>query len=120
MKSSVAIAFLFALSAPALAASEGKLDTLERGTWVCEMPGDASTERGIPVPEANFEVTHSSTYRTENGRGTYLRMGDKVTVTSGPHKGQRFTVDSERMIKQLGPGDVETGLRCIKLGATRD
>jgi len=117
MKTAIALATLL-LAAPLLAVTGGKLGVLERGTWVCEMPGDAGTQRGIPVPEAGFVITPSSTYRTDSGNGTYLRTGDTVTMSSGPHKGVRFTVQNERMLKRLAKDGAEDGMRCVKLGAT--
>lgn len=117
----IALAFAaLTAAAPALATSGGQIDTLQRGNYVCELPGDASTQRGVPVPEAGFEITHSSTYRTADGTGTYLRTGNLVTMTSGPRKGERYRVQSERMLKLLAEDGSEDGLRCIKLGATRD
>jgi hypothetical protein len=105
------------LATPALAAPGGKLGTLERGTYVCEMPGDATTARGVPVPGAGFEVTNDSTYRTDKGRGTYLRTGDHVRITSGPHKGERYMVENENFLRMVDKDEHETGLRCIRLGA---
>lgn len=105
------------LAVPALAVPGGKLSTLERGTWVCEMPGDAATARGVPVPEAGFEITRSSNYRTPAGRGTYLRTGDQVTLTSGPRKGESYSLENEHFLRKLDADGKETGLRCIKLGA---
>jgi hypothetical protein len=106
------------LAVPALATTGGKLDTVARGSWTCEMPGDAGSERGIPVDGADFVVTPSSTYRTETGRGTYLRTGDMVTMTSGPRKGERYRVQTERMLKKLAPDGTDEGMRCVKLGGT--
>ena len=107
------------LATPALAVSGGKLGTLERGTYVCEMPGDATTARGLPVPEAGFEITNDSTYTSDKGRGNYLRTGDNVRMTSGPHKGERYVVRTDRFLRMVDKDGNETGLRCIKLGATR-
>ena len=118
MKSTAPSLAVLLLAAPALATTGGKLDTLERGTWVCELAGDAATQRGVPVPEAGFVVTLSSTYRTDSGSGTYLRTGENVTMTSGPHKGVRFRVQNERMLRKLAGDGSEDGLRCVKLGAT--
>jgi hypothetical protein len=106
------------IAAPLAATTGGKLDTLARGSWVCEMPGDAGTERGIPVEGADFVVTLSSTYRTLDGSGTYLRTGDLVTITSGPRKGERYRVQTERMIRKLAADGTDEGMRCVKLGAT--
>ncbi len=108
-----------ALASPAMAVSGGKLGTLERGIYICEMPGDAATTRGIVMPEAGFEVTNASTYSADQGDGTYLRTGDDVTITSGPKKGERYKVEREGFLRQIERDGNETGLRCIRLGATR-
>lgn len=108
---------LFAGSASAV--SGGKLGTLDRGRYVCETGGDAATGRGVAVPEANFEITNSSTYLSAEGSGHYLRTGDLVRMTSGPRKGERFQVKSENFLRQTTSDGTETGLRCIRLGSTR-
>jgi hypothetical protein len=117
MKTITALAALL-LATPVLATTGGKLGTLDRGSWTCEMPGDAGSERGIPVDGAEFVVTPSSTYRTETGSGTYLRTGDMVTITSGPRRGERYRVATERMLWKLAPDGSDEGMRCVKLGAT--
>lgn len=116
-------AFLIALgivtalfAAPALAVSGGKLGTLERGAWACEMPGDAGATPGVAVPEADFHITNDSTYLVTEGRGAYLRTGDDVRMTSGPREGEHYTVQSEHFLHKLGADGKDTGLRCIKLG----
>jgi len=109
-----------ALAAPALGVTGGKIGTLQRGTYVCEMPGDAATRRGVPVPEEGFEITNASTYRSPEGNGSYLRTGDRVAMTSGPMKGDRYMIKSERFLRKLASDGRESGLRCIKLGSTRD
>ena len=108
---------LLAASAPALATGGGKIRTLDRGTYVCEMPGDAATSRGVPVPEEGFSITNASTYSTPEGRGTYLRTGDSVTMTSGPKKGDRYSVKNERFLRKLANDGTPNGLRCIRLGS---
>jgi hypothetical protein len=106
------------LATPLLAVTGGKLGTIDRGSWVCEMPGDAGSGRGIPVDGADFVITPSSTYRTETGTGTYLRTGDTVTMTSGPRMGERYRVQTERMLKKLAEDGSDEGMRCVKLGGT--
>ena len=108
-----------AFASSAFAVSGGKLGTLDRGTYVCETAGDAAKGRGVPVPEAGFEINNSSTYVTAQGRGHYLRTGERVTMTSGPRKGDRYQVQSENFLRQIANDGSETGLRCIKLGSTR-
>ena len=102
-------------AAPAVAVSGGELGTLERGPWACEMPGDATTTAGMAMPAADFEITNDSTYQVSDGRGTYLRTGDDVRMTSGPRKGERYTVQSEHFLRKLDACCKDTGLRCIKL-----
>jgi hypothetical protein len=116
-------AFLIALgivatlfTAPALAVSGGKLGTLERGAWACEMPGDAGAAPGVAAPEADFHITNDSTYLVADGRGAYLRTGDDVRMTSGPRMGEHYTVQSEHFLRKLDASGKDTGLRCIKLG----
>lgn len=110
----------FVLAAPAAAVSGGKIGTLERGIYVCELPGDASTQRGIPQPELGFEIANSSTYKTTKGNGNYLRTADRVVMTSGPRKGDRYVAKSERYLRKLEEDGSESPLRCIKLGSTSD
>lgn len=108
---------LFVVSAPAVAVSGGMLDTIPRGHYVCEMPGDAATTRGILMPDHDFEITNSSTYRTPKGGGTYLRTGDDVRITSGPKKGEHYEMKSDRYMRLLDAKGAETGMRCVKRGS---
>jgi hypothetical protein len=117
MKAAIVPLAALLCAAPAIAVTGGKLGTLERGNWTCELPGDAAVGRGVPVPEANFVITPSSTYRTEQGAGKYLRTGDTVIMTSGPRKGERYNVQNERMLRKLAEDGSDGGLRCVRLGA---
>jgi hypothetical protein len=117
MKTTAVASIALLLAAPSLATTGGKLGTLSRGNWVCELPGDAAVGRGIPVDGADFAIMPSSTYRAEQGTGTYLRTGDSVTMTSGPRKGERYRVESERVLKKLAADGTDEGIRCVKLGA---
>lgn len=98
--------------------SGGRLTTLERGDYVCERPGDAAIGRGVPMSDENFTIANASTYITPEGGGTYLRVGKMVTMTSGPRKGDRYKVRTERFLRKLGEDGAPTGLRCIRIGAT--
>ncbi len=112
------LATVLASAGPALADDSGRLSTLERGTYACELPGDAATQRGVPVPEEGFVITNGSAYSAEGKAGTYLRVGDRVTMTSGPLKGNRYEVKSGRYLRKLDKNGQPTGLRCIRIGAT--
>ncbi len=105
-----------AFAAPALAAPGGKLETLEPGKWYCELPGDAETI-ATPQPREDFTAVPDSSYRLEDGRtGTYLRLGDLVTLTSGPRDGERFRLSSEAMMHRLDAAGNQTSLRCVRAG----
>lgn len=102
---------------PAFAAKDGRLSTLERGEYTCEMPGDAASRRGIPVPEQSFKVINASAYIANGKRGKYLKLGESVTMTTGPLKTNRYILKSDHFLRQIGPNGEPTGLRCVKLGA---
>ncbi len=98
-------------AAPALA--QGPIGTLERGVYVCELPGDASGKAGIAQPDANFTIIGASRYSSVQGRGTYLRRGDVVTFTSGPRSGEAYAVISPAFLRRMEngrPGE----LRCVR------
>jgi hypothetical protein len=68
------------------------------------------------MPQADFAITNDSTYLVPDGHGTYLRTGDDLRMTSGPRKGDRYTVQSEHFLRKLDADGKDSGLRCIKLG----
>lgn len=106
---------LVAAAAAAPSAAQGPIGTLERGSYSCELPGDASREAGIAKPEADFRIIGASRYSSAQGRGTYLRRGDVVTFTSGPRSGEAYAVISPAFLRRLvdgRPGE----LRCVRKG----
>jgi hypothetical protein len=112
MKGFSILALIAALAAsPALA--QGPIGTLERGTYVCELPGDASGKAGIPKPEANFTIIGASRYSSTQGHGTYLRRGDVVTFTSGARSGEAYAVISPAFLRRMENGQPGE-LRCIR------
>ena len=98
----------FAATGPAFAVPGGELDTLPRGLFVCELPGDANGSVGQLVPEADFAISNDSTYQTDLGYGAYLVTGDQVTMTSGPLRGDRFRRVSDRFLRKLDAAGKET------------
>lgn len=109
-------AFLLPLAAlafaiPALA--EGRIGTLERGDYVCELPGHAGGPARVVQPEAGFSIRSASRYWTPKGHGTYLRRGNSVTMTSGPRNGESYVLigrDFLRLVEDDEPGR----LRCVR------
>ena len=111
----IALAALAAalLAAPAAAVPGGDIDTLELGRYTCELPGDALTERGVHVPEADFEVIFGSSYRAGGKTGTYVLTGDQVVMTSGPKMGERYHRLSLGFLRKQNKDGSDSDLRCI-------
>jgi hypothetical protein len=102
-----------ALAAPAFA--QGAIGTVPRGTFACELPGDAAGRAGVPQPERNITIVSASRYSSPQGSGSYLRRGDTLTLTSGPRQGETYAILSDgflRLIEDGKPGR----LRCVRQG----
>ncbi|MCB2060793.1 MAG: hypothetical protein KDE21_09830 [Novosphingobium sp.] len=102
-----------ALSFPANAVPGGEIGTLEKGRYVCELPGDATGPAGRHVAEADFTVISASSYRTGGRIGSYLLTGEFVIMTSGPHRGQRFHRISLGFLRGVEADGSDGKLRCI-------
>ena len=102
---------LLALAVPAVA--QGPIATVERGRYVCELPGDAGGDVGVEQPDESFEIASASRYRSPQGNGTYLRRGDTVTMTSGPRNGTAYAVLSPTMLRKIENG-APGRLRCYR------
>ncbi|GGD50093.1 elongation factor P [Erythrobacter arachoides] len=98
-------------AAPVLA--QEAIGTIQRGSYACELPGHAGREASIAMPEASFRIRGASRYVSPQGDGTYLRRGDRVTFTSGPHNGDSYRVEAPGSLRKLEDGAV-TRLRCIR------
>ncbi|MBN8500462.1 MAG: hypothetical protein J0M19_04870 [Sphingomonadales bacterium] len=109
----IAVVLTFAAST-ALAVPGGPIDTLLPASYVCEMPGDATAAAGYRVPGEDFSISNSTSYATPEGRGTYLLIGDRLTLTSGPKKGNKYHRISDSFLRKLGPDDEDTALRCVR------
>ncbi len=110
------LATALAIALPAQAQGHGKLGTLQPGRYLCELPGDAAGPASRPVEGAWFDIINAGTYAAANGRGTYLRTGEKVTFTRGPLKGARFERRSDQTLRRLDlPGEMAK-LRCVRTG----
>lgn len=115
-------AFLNALAALFLAAvtfaaipalAEGQIGTLERGAYVCELPGDAAGPAGVEQEDMSFRIASASRYSARAGGGTYLRRGDVMEMTSGPRNGERYQIVSEHFLRKLDDGRPGR-LRCVR------
>jgi hypothetical protein len=105
------------LSGPAQAVPGGQLRVLIQGPWRCELPGDA-TAMPVAQPAENFRVAPDSSYVVKGvGAGNYLRLGDRLTMTSGPFEGRRYLIDSEAMVHRMDDAGQPTALRCVRAGS---
>ena len=101
------------LAVPVLA--QGAIGTVERGAYVCELPGSADGKAGIEQPDRALTIQSASRYSSPQGSGTYLRRGDTLTLTSGPREGERYAVVGGgflRLVEDGKPGR----LRCLRSG----
>lgn len=95
----------------------GTLMILQKGRWTCEVPGDANIV-ALERPELGFVTIADSSYIAPDGSsGTYLRLANRLTLTSGVFAGRRFVMDGEEILRELEPDDSMTGLRCVHGGA---
>jgi hypothetical protein len=93
--------------------ANGPIGTIERGQYVCELPGDAGGSAGLHQPQEDFRIASASRYRAADGDGTYLRRGDIVTMTSGPRNGAQYAVISPSFLRKIENG-VAGRLRCFR------
>lgn len=102
-----------AVTVPAFA--QGAIGTIERGAYICELPGDAGGLAGVEQPAKAFTIESASRYSSPQGSGTYLRRGDMLMFTSGPREGERYAVVGGgflRLVEDGKPGR----LRCLRSG----
>ena len=104
------------LASAASAVPGRKLMVLQKGNWTCEVPGDANT-LATEKPELGFEAIADSSYVAPDGKtGSYLRLADRLTLTSGVFAGRRFVMDGEEILREVAQDDTPTGLRCVHAG----
>ncbi len=101
---------------PTVAAAQGPIGTILRGPYVCEMPGDAAGQAGVPRPDRSFTIKSSSRYATPHGHGVYLRRGDRLDMTSGPLRGQTYLVIRPGFLRERLDDGKPGRLRCVLSG----
>jgi len=111
IRSLIAAALFGAVGSVALA--QGQIDTIARGRYVCELPGDGDVGPGRVRPERNFTVETGSRYSSAQGSGTYLRRGKFLEITSGPRKGESYQVIRPGFLRLLGSDGKPGRLRCV-------
>ena len=108
-----AIAAASVLAAPAFA--QGPIGTVERGSYQCELPGNAAGRAGVRQAAEDFRIISASRYRSPQGGGTYLRRGDTLTMTSGPRNGAAYRIISDNFVRKLDTDGKVTRLRCLRM-----
>lgn len=98
----------------ALAAPGGPIGTMQLGTYICELPGDATGPAGHRVPEQDFTILNASSYEAGGIAGTYLLTGDVMTMTAGPKQGQRFRKISNNFVRLIEADGSDGALRCVR------
>lgn len=93
--------------------AQGQIGTIERGPYVCELPGDAAGSAGIEQPEESFSIESASRYSSPQGDGTYLRRGDRLLMTSGPRNGDSYAIVSRGFLRKIMDGRASR-LRCVR------
>ena len=104
---------VLAASTPVFA--QGAIGTVERGTYNCELPGNAASDAGLAQPEQSFTIKSASRYSSPQGAGTYLRRGDTLQLTSGPRQGESYAVVSPSFLRRIEDGKPGR-LRCVRGG----
>jgi hypothetical protein len=102
-----------ALSFAVPAQAQGPIGTVQQGSYVCELPGDAAGARGVEQEGAAFRIESASRYSSATGSGTYLRRGDELVFTSGARNGERYQIVSSGFLRKLEDGK-ESRLRCVR------
>ena len=111
----LAISILLATTAtPAVA--QGAIGVVERGPYVCELPGDAGGRAGIVQPDRALTIESASRYSSPQGSGTYLRRGDTLVLTSGPRQGETYAVVGSSFLRLIEDGKPGR-LRCVRAGS---
>jgi hypothetical protein len=107
------IAIILAALAAASASAQGAIGTVERGTYVCELPGDAGSSAGVVQPGQALTIESASRYSSPQGSGTYLRRGDTLQLTSGPRQGESYAVIGAGFLRRIESGKPGR-LRCVR------
>jgi hypothetical protein len=99
-----------------LAVAQGPIDTVLRGRYVCEMPGNAAIGASVPLPDRSFTIVRSSRYSAPQGAGVYLRRGDRMDMTSGPRRGETYLVVRPGFLRERQANGKPGRLRCLLQG----
>jgi hypothetical protein len=91
----------------------GLISTLPLGTYTCEMPGDASGAAGKTVADQGFRIVNASAYKSGGIRGSYLFVGQYVTMTGGKLKGLKLHRVSGNFLRKVNANGTDGEMRCL-------
>jgi hypothetical protein len=111
--SPVVLMLATAVASASTPAPGGEIGTLEIGRYVCELAGDATGPVGRHVPEADFRITNASSYRVNGVGGSYLLTGDRMVLTSGLRKGERYRRISTGFLRKTEADGSDGPMRCV-------
>ncbi|MBX7495919.1 elongation factor P [Qipengyuania sp. 6B39] len=101
-------------------AAQGRLGLLDRGEYVCSLPGDATGRAWVEQEGHGFTITGGSSYETPRGAGTYLMEGKQVIFTRGPMKGMKLMQLGSGLLQEIGKDGKLGRLRCHRAGPAPD
>ena len=111
----LSIVVLLAACAAVPVLAQGAIGTVDRGAYVCELPGDAAGRAGVVQSDQAFTIESASRYSSPQGEGTYLRRGDTLVLTSGPRQGESYAVLGTGFLRRIEGGQPGR-LRCVRAG----
>jgi hypothetical protein len=101
-------------AASSIAVAQGPINTVARGAYTCELPGDAAGQASVAQPDRSFRIESSSRYSAPQGSGTYLRTGKRLEMTSGPRKGEAYLIVHVGFMRLLQADGTPSRLRCVR------
>lgn len=102
---------------PNIAQASGTLSTIQHGRYQCSLPGDASGPSRIVVKDADFRIASASSYRSPEGRGTYMVRGKLLTFTRGPKNGEKYQLVGATALQKQNRDGTLSRLMCARVGA---
>ena len=110
----IALAFAATAMLASPAAAQGPIGTVTRGSYQCELPGNAAGRASVRQEAEDFRIISASRYRSPQGGGTYLRRGHTLTMTSGPRNGTAYRILSANFVRKLDADGKVSRLRCVR------
>ncbi|WP_298303077.1 elongation factor P [uncultured Erythrobacter sp.] len=97
----------------------GMLRTMPHGVYECALSGDAGGSAYEVVATEGFRISTASRYTDDNGDGTYILRGNRLTFTAGPKNGQRFERVGQNQLRKVDVEGKRSELLCTRLADRR-